>query len=230
LRSVFKSLLYLADSIAFSDKVAGRHKGNKREFLNAILRNYETPAKIETTPADIERLVPLLRVLNARDKRIIETRFGLAGGEGQSLEDVAKGFNVSTERIRQLEKRSLRKISEFLPEDFLKDRGIEVPGLGYMVNDMSELGAKVSKLVKDRKLAEEQKIKIFAKMLPVRVRAQNAFICEYGNLAWGTLGEIIQYVDEGSLLRIKNIGRKSAKEMMKIISGLRKSIDPADQA
>ncbi len=48
--------------------------------------------------------------LDEREKEVLELRFGLDGGKTHTLEEVAKRFNLTRERIRQIETRALRKL------------------------------------------------------------------------------------------------------------------------
>lgn len=56
-----------------------------------------------------------LSALPAREREVIELRFGLSGGRPQTLEEVGRAFNVTRERIRQIENHTLKKL-ESLPE------------------------------------------------------------------------------------------------------------------
>jgi RNA polymerase primary sigma factor len=56
----------------------------------------------------------LIAVLDAREKKIISQRFGLDGGKPKTLEDVAKNFAVTRERIRQLQNIALAKLRRAL--------------------------------------------------------------------------------------------------------------------
>ena len=56
----------------------------------------------------------LLEILSAREKKIIAERFGLGGEKPKTLEDVAKNFAVSRERIRQLQNVALAKLRRAL--------------------------------------------------------------------------------------------------------------------
>jgi RNA polymerase primary sigma factor len=56
----------------------------------------------------------LIAVLDAREKKIISQRFGLDGGKPKTLEDVAKNFAVTRERIRQLQNVALAKLRRAL--------------------------------------------------------------------------------------------------------------------
>src|SRR6266704_5639799 len=56
----------------------------------------------------------LLEVLDPREKKIISQRFGLDGGKPKTLEDVARNFGITRERIRQLQNIALAKLSRAL--------------------------------------------------------------------------------------------------------------------
>jgi RNA polymerase primary sigma factor len=56
-----------------------------------------------------------LAALPSREREVIEMRFGLTGGRPRTLEEVGRAFNVTRERIRQIENHTLKKL-ESLPE------------------------------------------------------------------------------------------------------------------
>ncbi len=68
-----------------------------------------------------ERLQSVLDNLPYRDKRIIELRFGLNGQPPQTLDKVAKLFQLTRERTRQIEEAALRKLSTFAEAQELRD-------------------------------------------------------------------------------------------------------------
>jgi RNA polymerase primary sigma factor len=55
-------------------------------------------------------LTSCLDSLDDRQRRVLELRFGLDGRRPQTLDEVGVVFNVSRERIRQIERQSLRKL------------------------------------------------------------------------------------------------------------------------
>ena len=57
-----------------------------------------------------EQLLEVLDTLTPREKKVLELRFGLADGRTRTLEEVGKEFNVTRERIRQIEAKALRKL------------------------------------------------------------------------------------------------------------------------
>ena len=57
-----------------------------------------------------ERLQEILLTLNDRERQVLDYRFGLTDGFSRTLEEVGKQFNVTRERIRQIEAKALRKL------------------------------------------------------------------------------------------------------------------------
>jgi RNA polymerase primary sigma factor len=57
-----------------------------------------------------ERTAHVLRTLNAREEKIIRMRFGIEGGSERTLKEVGQSFDVTRERIRQIEAKALRKL------------------------------------------------------------------------------------------------------------------------
>jgi len=57
-----------------------------------------------------ERLQDILTTLTDRERQVLDFRFGLTDGFSRTLEEVGKQFNVTRERIRQIEAKALRKL------------------------------------------------------------------------------------------------------------------------
>jgi RNA polymerase primary sigma factor len=57
-----------------------------------------------------EQVAAVLDSLTGRERRVLQLRFGLVDGRGRTLEEVGKEFNVTRERIRQIEATALRKL------------------------------------------------------------------------------------------------------------------------
>ena len=75
----------------------------------------EDPAAL--APADAaasqllkEQIAAVLESLTGRERRVLQLRFGLEDGRARTLEEVGKEFNVTRERIRQIEAKALRKL------------------------------------------------------------------------------------------------------------------------
>jgi hypothetical protein len=67
----------------------------------------------------LEQLVG--RGLGGRERRVLQLRFGLEDGRARTLEEVGKEFNVTRERIRQIEAKALRKLRHPSRSRKLKD-------------------------------------------------------------------------------------------------------------
>ena len=57
-----------------------------------------------------EQLEEVLGTLTEREQKVLTLRFGLEDGRARTLEEVGKEFNVTRERIRQIEAKALRKL------------------------------------------------------------------------------------------------------------------------
>jgi len=57
-----------------------------------------------------EQLQDILATLSSREREVIDYRFGLSDGFGRTLEEVGRYFNVTRERVRQIEAKALRKL------------------------------------------------------------------------------------------------------------------------
>ena len=68
-----------------------------------------------------EQLNDVLSCLGAREKRVLQLRFGLIDGTPRTLEEVGKEFDVTRERIRQIEAKALRKLKSPNKSELLKD-------------------------------------------------------------------------------------------------------------
>ncbi len=70
----------------------------------------ENPSVMTANSLLKEKLTKVLGTLNERERRIVEMRFGLVDGYGRTLEELGKLYNVTRERIRQIEAKALRKL------------------------------------------------------------------------------------------------------------------------
>jgi RNA polymerase primary sigma factor len=75
----------------------------------------ESPFEIASESLRKENVHRALAALPQREREVIEMRFGLTGGRPRTLEEVGRAFNVTRERIRQIENHTLKKL-ESLPE------------------------------------------------------------------------------------------------------------------
>ena len=68
-----------------------------------------------------EQLAEVLSTLTPREEKVLRLRFGLEDGRSRTLEEVGKEFNVTRERIRQIEAKALRKLRHPSRSKKLKD-------------------------------------------------------------------------------------------------------------
>ena len=129
------------------EEIAG-HMSMPVERVRAILKISQEPVSLETpigeeedshlgdfiqdenvpVPADAaafillkEQLVEVLSTLTDREQKVLRLRFGLDDGRARTLEEVGKEFNVTRERIRQIEAKALRKLRHPSRSRKLKD-------------------------------------------------------------------------------------------------------------
>jgi RNA polymerase primary sigma factor len=70
-----------------------------------------------------ENVHAMLEYLTPRERKIIEMRFGLKDGIGHTLEEVGKEFNVTRERIRQIEAKVLQKLRDHPRSACIREHG-----------------------------------------------------------------------------------------------------------
>lgn len=80
--------------------------------LGDFIPDDEAPAPAEAAAFTMlkEQLINVLDTLTPREEKVLRLRFGLDDGRARTLEEVGKEFNVTRERIRQIEAKALRKI------------------------------------------------------------------------------------------------------------------------
>ena len=83
--------------------------------------NVPVPADAAAFTLLKEQLVEVLSTLTDREQKVLRLRFGLDDGRARTLEEVGKEFNVTIERIRQIEAKALRKLRHPSRSRKLKD-------------------------------------------------------------------------------------------------------------
>jgi RNA polymerase primary sigma factor len=83
--------------------------------------NVPAPADAATATLLREQLNKVLDTLAEREQKVLRLRFGLDDGKARTLEEVGKEFNVTRERIRQIEAKALRKLRHPSRSKQLKD-------------------------------------------------------------------------------------------------------------
>ena len=91
--------------------------------LGDFIEDSDAPAPADAASHTLlkEQLEDVLSTLTPREKKVLELRFGLEDGRNRTLEEVGKEFNVTRERIRQIEAKALRKLRHPSRSKKLKD-------------------------------------------------------------------------------------------------------------
>ncbi len=79
------------------------------------------PDEAAETSLRKESLLKILSTLSARERRVLELRYGLDGQHPRTLDEVGRTFNVTRERIRQIENQSLKKLRALADAHALRD-------------------------------------------------------------------------------------------------------------
>jgi RNA polymerase primary sigma factor len=75
----------------------------------------ESPFECASESLRRESVGRVLAVLPRREREVLEMRYGITGGRSRTLEEVGRAFNITRERVRQIENRTLKKL-QTLPE------------------------------------------------------------------------------------------------------------------
>ncbi len=75
----------------------------------------ESPFEIASEALRRECIARMLAALPRREREVIEMRYGISGGRQRTLEEVGRAFNITRERVRQIESRTLKKLQS-LPD------------------------------------------------------------------------------------------------------------------
>ena len=91
--------------------------------LGDFIPDDDVPAPAEAAAFSMlkEQLVEVLDTLTDREQKVLKLRFGLDAGRSRTLEEVGKEFDVTRERIRQIEAKALRKLRHPSRSKKLKD-------------------------------------------------------------------------------------------------------------
>ena len=91
--------------------------------LGDFVEDMDSPAPSESASYSLlrEQLCNILHTLTPREEQVIKLRFGLEDGRPRTLEEVGKQFNITRERIRQIEAKALRKLRHPSRSKTLKD-------------------------------------------------------------------------------------------------------------
>jgi len=91
--------------------------------LGDFIEDQDASAPMDAAAKELlnEQVRASLDVLNERERQVLELRFGLVDGKAHTLEEVSQHFNVTRERIRQIEAKALRKLRHPIRSSDLRD-------------------------------------------------------------------------------------------------------------
>ncbi len=91
--------------------------------IGDFIEDQESPAPAEAASYELlrEQLNEVLKTLTPREEQVLRLRFGLEDGRQRTLEEVGQQFNITRERIRQIEAKALRKLRHPSRSKKLKD-------------------------------------------------------------------------------------------------------------
>ena len=98
--------------------------GNEENsYLGDFIEDDSLPGPVDSASRRLlkEQMDEILDALNERERKVLIMRFGLEDGMTRTLEDVGKEFNVTRERVRQIEAKALRKLRHPLRSRKLRD-------------------------------------------------------------------------------------------------------------
>jgi RNA polymerase primary sigma factor len=98
----------ISDPLSLETPVGESEDSSLSEFI--IDRGEETPAEKAVRALIRKRIDAILSTLTDRERDVIVMRFGLVDGQPHTLEEVAREFQVTRERIRQIEQKGLKKL------------------------------------------------------------------------------------------------------------------------
>jgi len=80
--------------------------------LGDFIEDEDAPSPLDSAVRDMlrEQIRHALEVLTERERDVLELRFGLKDGQDHTLEEVSRYFDVTRERVRQIEAKALRKL------------------------------------------------------------------------------------------------------------------------
>jgi RNA polymerase primary sigma factor len=92
-------------------------------YLGDFIEDEKLPGPVDAASQEMlkEHMREILGSLNDREREVLEMRYGLKDGRYYTLEEVGQAFNVTRERVRQIEARALRKLRHPLRSRKLRD-------------------------------------------------------------------------------------------------------------
>lgn len=109
---------YDAQTISL-DKKIGDNETTISDFIQDDLN--DDPYQFTNKILNYENIDKLLSILTDREKEVIQYRYGLKDDKKYSLIEIGKIFNISSERVRQIEEKALSKLKQYLKDQNIED-------------------------------------------------------------------------------------------------------------
>jgi len=111
----YNEIMFVIKNLLSIDSL-NRYVGQDMEDGDTELLDFIVDKTNPTVEEDVdskllkETINKLLDTLKKREKEVLRMRFGLDGGDGMTLEQIGKEYNITRERIRQIEKKAIKKL------------------------------------------------------------------------------------------------------------------------
>lgn len=122
----YDDIMFTIENVLSIDSL-NRYVGQDMEDGDTELLDFIVDKTNPTVEEDVdskllkETINNLLDTLKKREKEVLRMRFGLDGGDGMTLEQIGKEYNITRERIRQIEKKAIKKLRHPSRSKKLKD-------------------------------------------------------------------------------------------------------------
>ena len=119
-RKTLDSVMIFTQSMSSIDSF---YKDSENININQYIEDKKSPFPHQEVFAESlkETIAEALKLLNERERKIIILRFGLYGKEPKTLEDTGKELNITRERVRQIQIKALKKLSDINLSNDLKN-------------------------------------------------------------------------------------------------------------
>ncbi|MBO4962195.1 MAG: sigma-70 family RNA polymerase sigma factor, partial [Clostridia bacterium] len=96
------------DPVSLETPIGEEEDSHLGDFIEDVTTT--SPGEIVAQSMLKDQLLAVLATLTPREEKVLRLRFGIDDGRQRTLEEVGKEFNVTRERIRQIEAKALRKL------------------------------------------------------------------------------------------------------------------------
>lgn len=174
-------------------------------LINAIFGDV---AEYNTAPDLLGSIEYCLYTLNDRERELINRRFK----QGITLEESGKIFNIGKERTRQIISGALRKLRHPSRSELIKRglKGLIEMKLEFMLDRVSESSE-----------TAETKLEMTIDELDI---SRRAYFCLH-RAGLYTVRDILKVIQDGSLLKVRNLGMFTAREVVNAIRGIGLNVD-----